>query len=130
MYGKLLLFVDTTIHYRVDRLLGMLPSDGTRLSAYNDLLSTDMHADLFETRAILLGRLGRHDSALEIYVYRLRDYDKAERYAVHDPFHRAILNFYRHGQILQANTSTRHRKPQHIFHAPTDLLAPSGPDDG
>ncbi|KAN0132921.1 hypothetical protein V8E53_009286 [Lactarius tabidus] len=69
-HGKLLLFVDTTAHYRVDRLLGMLPSD-----------------DLFETRAILLGRLGRHDSALEIYVYRLRDYDKAERYCkrIHQP---------------------------------------------
>ncbi|KAH9177407.1 hypothetical protein EDB89DRAFT_1542390 [Lactarius sanguifluus] len=69
-YGKLLLFVDNTTHYRVDRLLGMLPSD-----------------DLFETRAILLGRLGRHDSALEIYVYRLRDYDKAERYCkrIHQP---------------------------------------------
>jgi hypothetical protein len=37
--------------------------------------------DLFEARAILLGKLGRHDSALELYVYKLRDYDKAERYA-------------------------------------------------
>jgi Vam6/Vps39-like protein vacuolar protein sorting-associated protein 39 len=36
--------------------------------------------DLFEARAILLGKLGRHDSALELYVYRLRDYDKAEQY--------------------------------------------------
>ncbi|KAF8486196.1 hypothetical protein DFH94DRAFT_623079 [Russula ochroleuca] len=62
-YGKLLLFADNTTHFRIDRLLGMLPSD-----------------DLFEARAILLGKLGRHDSALELYVYRLRDYDKAERY--------------------------------------------------
>ena len=30
---------------------------------------------------ILLGKLGRHDSTLELYVYRLRDYDKAEQYA-------------------------------------------------
>jgi hypothetical protein len=42
--------------------------------------------DLFEARAILLGRLGRHDSALELYVYRLHDYDRAERYGVHDWF--------------------------------------------
>lgn len=62
-YGKLLLFTDNTTHFRVDRLLGMLPSD-----------------DLFEARAILLGKLGRHDSALELYVYRLRDYAKAERH--------------------------------------------------
>lgn len=36
------------------------------------------HVDLSEARAILLGRLGRHDQALELYVHRLRDYLKAE----------------------------------------------------
>ena len=30
--------------------------------------------------AILLGRLGRHDSALEVYAYRLQDFLKAEEY--------------------------------------------------
>lgn len=40
---KLLQFVDTTTHYRVDRLLSMLPSDGTRLGAYHGLLSTNIH---------------------------------------------------------------------------------------
>lgn len=34
--------------------------------------------DLFEARAILLGRLGRHDQALEMYAYRLKDFLKAE----------------------------------------------------
>lgn len=34
--------------------------------------------DLCEARAILLGKLGRHDQALELYVYRLQDYLKAE----------------------------------------------------
>ena len=29
-YGKLLLFIDNTSHFRVDRLLGLLPSDGTQ----------------------------------------------------------------------------------------------------
>ena len=46
-----------------------------------------MRLDLFEARAILLGKLGRHDSALELYVYKLRDYDKAERYADHADRH-------------------------------------------
>lgn len=36
---------------------------------------------LFEARAILLGRLKRHEPALEIYVYRLHDYDAAEEFA-------------------------------------------------
>jgi hypothetical protein len=42
-------------------------------------------SDLFEARAILLGRLGRHEHALELYVYRLQDYLKAEEYALQLP---------------------------------------------
>ncbi|KAL4243247.1 Vam6/VPS39/TRAP1 family protein [Abortiporus biennis] len=63
MYTRLLSFIDTTRYYRPDRLFGLLPSD-----------------DLYEAKAILLGRLGRHDNALEIYVYRLQDFAKAEDY--------------------------------------------------
>ncbi|TFY63425.1 hypothetical protein EVG20_g6316 [Dentipellis fragilis] len=62
-YAMLLNFIDTTHHYQVDRLFGILPTD-----------------DLYEARAILLGQLGRHDNALELYVYRLHDYAKAEEY--------------------------------------------------
>ena len=32
----------------------------------------------FEERAILLGRLGRHEQALAIYVHVLKDFDMAE----------------------------------------------------
>jgi hypothetical protein len=47
------------------------------------MLDTDVISlDLFEARAILLGRLGRHEHALELYVYRLQDYLKAEEYAL------------------------------------------------
>ncbi|KAK7044093.1 Vacuolar morphogenesis protein 6 [Paramarasmius palmivorus] len=63
LYSKLLAFIDTTHHYRVDRLYGILSSE-----------------ELYEARAILLGRLGRHDQALELYVYRLHEYLKAEEY--------------------------------------------------
>jgi hypothetical protein len=31
-----------------------------------------------EMKAILLGRMGKHDEALRIYVYRLQDYASAE----------------------------------------------------
>ena len=34
--------------------------------------------DLYEARAILLGRMGRHEHALELYVYKLGDFAKAE----------------------------------------------------
>ncbi|KAI0714450.1 hypothetical protein C8T65DRAFT_644360 [Cerioporus squamosus] len=62
-YEKLLHFIDTTEYYSADRLFALLPPE-----------------DLFEAKAILLGRLGRHDSALEVYVYRLQDFLKAEEY--------------------------------------------------
>ncbi|KAF5342379.1 hypothetical protein D9611_001421 [Ephemerocybe angulata] len=63
MYSKLLTFLDSNDRYGIDRLYGQLST-----------------TDLFEARAILLGRLGRHDQALELYVYRLQDYRKAEEY--------------------------------------------------
>ncbi|EAU85277.2 rab guanyl-nucleotide exchange factor [Coprinopsis cinerea okayama7 len=63
MYSKLLQFVDSNQFFTIDRLYGLLSP-----------------TDLYEARAILLGRLGRHDQALELYVYRLNDYLKAEEY--------------------------------------------------
>lgn len=35
---------------------------------------------MYEERALLLGRIARHDQALAIYVYQLRDYEMAEEY--------------------------------------------------
>ena len=82
VYAKLLRFIDTTEHYRPDRLYGLLPSDGMFLFMnccfYPDLTIFFLHADCYEAKAILLGRLGRHDGALEIYAYRLQNFQKAE----------------------------------------------------
>jgi len=36
--------VDNTTRYRVDRLLGVLPSDGTRINVIYEFLTTDMGA--------------------------------------------------------------------------------------
>ncbi|KAG1770992.1 vacuolar sorting protein 39 domain 1-domain-containing protein [Suillus occidentalis] len=49
VYSKLLHFIDTTDHYRPDRLYGLLSEN------------------LYEARAVLLGRMGRHEHALELY---------------------------------------------------------------
>jgi len=62
-YEKLLSFISLDQCFSIDRLYGLLSS-----------------TDLYEARAILLGRLGRHDQALETYVYRLHDYMKAEEH--------------------------------------------------
>ncbi|KAF8626612.1 hypothetical protein AX17_006530 [Amanita inopinata Kibby_2008] len=62
-YNKLLAFIDSDQYYSVSRLYSLVSP-----------------TDLFEARAILLGRLGRHDQTLELYVYRLHDFAKAEEY--------------------------------------------------
>lgn len=36
--------------------------------------------ELFETRATVFSKMGQHRQALEIYVFKLRDYVKAEEY--------------------------------------------------
>lgn len=59
--GKLLSFLETSTQYRADRLLGRL-----------------QQGKMYEIRAVLLGRLGQHEGALQIYVQRLKDYKKAE----------------------------------------------------
>ena len=41
--------------------------------------------DLYEARAILLGRMGRHEHALELYAYKLGDFKKAEEYVRQHP---------------------------------------------
>ncbi|GAA5915260.1 hypothetical protein JCM8208_004517 [Rhodotorula glutinis] len=62
-YKKLLDLLESSTSYRPDRVLGRLPSE-------------NMH----EVRAVLLGRLGRHEGALQIYVYQLADHATAELY--------------------------------------------------
>ncbi|OJA19406.1 hypothetical protein AZE42_12726 [Rhizopogon vesiculosus] len=62
VYSKLLRFINTADHYLPDRLYGLLPEN------------------LYEARAVLLGRMGRHDHTLELHVYKLRDYVKAEEH--------------------------------------------------
>ncbi|XP_076463553.1 vam6/Vps39-like protein [Babylonia areolata] len=56
-------FLHTSQHYVPERLLTRFPLDG-----------------FHEERAILLGRLGRHEQALAIYVHRLGDSKLAEEY--------------------------------------------------
>ncbi|GAA5948447.1 hypothetical protein JCM10213_004425 [Rhodosporidiobolus nylandii] len=62
-YAALLALLESSTSYRADRMLGRLPSE-----------------DMSEVRAILLGRLGRHEGALQIYVYQLEDHETAEQY--------------------------------------------------
>lgn len=62
-YAQLLQFLQTSSQYRPERLLGKLRQQ-----------------DLPLARALLLGRLGNHEAALQIYVHRLEAFQEAEDY--------------------------------------------------
>lgn len=49
-------------------------------SIYLGILLTDLETDpsFYEAQAVVLSTMGSHKQALEIYVYKLEDYDKAE----------------------------------------------------
>ncbi|KAK9894896.1 hypothetical protein P389DRAFT_211571 [Cystobasidium minutum MCA 4210] len=63
-YQKLLRFLETSKQYRPDRLLARI-GDDERME---------------EVKATLLGKLGQHDGALQIYVHKLKDHARAEEY--------------------------------------------------
>ncbi|KAI9289950.1 vacuolar sorting protein 39 domain 2-domain-containing protein [Umbelopsis sp. AD052] len=56
-------FMTTSTTYKAEKILSRLPYD-----------------DLYEEKAILLSRIGQHDQALNIYVYKLKNYRMAEDY--------------------------------------------------
>lgn len=59
---KLLSFLQQSTAYRADRLIQHVSSDA-----------------LLDVKAVLFGRLGQHDAALDIYVIRLKDDAAAEK---------------------------------------------------
>lgn len=67
---KLFNFLQRSLYYNAERLMAHFPTDG-----------------MFEERAILLGKLGRHEEALAIYVHILKDPKMAENYCAitYDP---------------------------------------------
>ncbi|CAO3689464.1 unnamed protein product [Umbelopsis ramanniana] len=60
---RLQVFMTTSTTYKAEKILSRLPYD-----------------DLYEEKAILLSRIGQHDQALNIYVYKLKNYRMAEDY--------------------------------------------------
>ncbi|XP_035892749.1 vam6/Vps39-like protein [Anopheles stephensi] len=71
--GKLLTFLKKSKYYHAEKVLGEFP-----------------YTDMFEERAIILGRLGKHEKALAIFVQILGDFEKGlaycdDVYDVNDP---------------------------------------------
>ncbi|KAL8728469.1 MAG: hypothetical protein Q9166_005367 [cf. Caloplaca sp. 2 TL-2023] len=60
-----LIFLRTSGYYKPFKALQMLPADNPKL---------------YEPRAVVLSKMGQHRQALEIYVFKIQDPDKAEDY--------------------------------------------------
>ncbi|KAF1977830.1 vacuolar morphogenesis protein AvaB [Bimuria novae-zelandiae CBS 107.79] len=58
-------FLQTSTNYNTMRVFRQLPADD---------------ADYYEARAIVLSKMGNHKQALQIYVFDMKDYQKAEEY--------------------------------------------------
>ena len=71
----LLAFIDSNEYYSVSRLFSLVSTTGGH--ALHRIARTILITFRRLARAILLGRLGRHDQTLELYVYHLH---KAEEY--------------------------------------------------
>ncbi|EGC34554.1 hypothetical protein DICPUDRAFT_153214 [Dictyostelium purpureum] len=61
--NRLIQFLQTSKCYLPEKMLSIFPID-----------------DLFEERAILLSKIGRHEQALTIYAHKLKNYQMAEEY--------------------------------------------------
>lgn len=90
-------------------MLGRLPSE-------------DMH----EVRAILLGRLGRHEGALQIYVYQLDDHATAEEYVRSSHLAKLLADLLSL-QILQTRLRVRPSDAVDHLSPPPPHLPPSSP---
>ncbi|KAI7867673.1 CNH domain-containing protein [Spinellus fusiger] len=106
--ARLLAFLTESGYYRAEKILSRLPLD-----------------DLFEERAVLLSRIGQHDQALDIYVYKLQNYAMAEGYCT---------NIYREdadkGEKMYLTLLRVYLQPSHqqqpLLEPALDLLAHHG----
>jgi hypothetical protein len=78
---KLEELLQSSAQYNRMKAFRQLPTDGVfrPLTVVSTLL-THSDPDFYESRAIVLSKMGQHKQALQIYVFQVKDYDKAEEY--------------------------------------------------
>ncbi|KAK8861657.1 hypothetical protein IAR55_002480 [Kwoniella newhampshirensis] len=104
-YDKLLQLLSSSTQYRPYRIVSKLTED-----------------EMPEARAILLGRMGKHEEALRIYVSKLEDYTAAETYCVRNYPNNAQIFLLLLQIYLRPLPSTTSAKSQPLTKA---LLAPA-----
>ncbi|KAI7874387.1 hypothetical protein K492DRAFT_137936 [Lichtheimia hyalospora FSU 10163] len=106
--NKMLAFLMESTHYRAEKILPRLPLE-----------------DLFEERAILLSRIGQHDQALDIYVYKLKNYSMAEEYCTKIYREDPIKGERMYLTLLRVYLQPKHHE-QPLLQPALDLLAHHG----
>jgi Vam6/Vps39-like protein vacuolar protein sorting-associated protein 39 len=72
---KLVTFLEESDQYMPERVLAKLSRSTILLQ---EILTTD--EQFLPEKAVVLSKMGQHKNALEIYIFKLKDYDKAERH--------------------------------------------------
>ncbi|OCF75081.1 hypothetical protein I204_03930 [Kwoniella mangroviensis CBS 8886] len=111
-YGTLLEFLEKSKQYRPYRLISKLAAE-----------------EMPEARAILLGRMGKHEEALKIYVYRLKDYTAAETYCIRvypsnpDIFLTLLKIYLRPSSISTSTKFNEKEKPEPLLEPALSLVS-------
>ncbi|KAI9247454.1 vacuolar sorting protein 39 domain 2-domain-containing protein [Phascolomyces articulosus] len=126
------------LEYIIHELRDTLPDFHNRLAiAYLDKITTHeannaekqalrmISIDLFEERAILLSRIGQHDQALDIYVYKLKNYTMAEEYCTKVYREDPVKGEKMYLTLLRVYLQPRHHEKP-LLEPALDLLAHHG----
>ena len=78
---RLISFLRSSRQYSLSKAFQLIPRDGkcpnpTQKKGANIVPDPDF----YEAQAVVLSNMGQHKQALEIYVFKIRDYEKAEEY--------------------------------------------------
>ncbi|KAL5323920.1 hypothetical protein ACEPPN_008462 [Leptodophora sp. 'Broadleaf-Isolate-01'] len=68
LMGRLIDFLRGSKQYSLSKAFGLIPRDDP---------------DFYEAQAVVLSNMGQHKQALEIYVFKIQDFEKAEEYCNH-----------------------------------------------
>lgn len=106
---KTLSFLRTSKNYQAYRILGQL---------------TGEDAHIYEARAIVLSNMGQHKQALDIYVFKLQDPDKAEEYCNSIYLAEATSSSLATKSSSQSSARQRRRRSSSITADPSSPDAP------
>ena len=128
MRKKFLDLLKSSQQYSPERMLSRLPKDGLScyITANGIKLTVFLDPEMYEPRAAVFSKLGQHRQALEIYVFKLDNPEKAEEYVfVKAPYRlNRVTNHHRY-----CNTVYLSENVPEISAAPFQRPSTTDPED-